>query len=546
MESGNHMNSTPRAPIQEAGVNSKQNETFELSLTEHNVGMNDRILFVNPRLINVCAHLCEKGYSKLYFIDSNEKVYDNKHYTKIRYLYEKHFDIHFPRHFFKAIIIDNLYFKPNTETFVSKNGIIIKCGERDGTSISESGINSMGKLGSIALNETDEKIENETKKSLSTSFMNTIEVVHDSLEFSLPSNVDILCYSTRSDGIRMYSETLSKRMASEYGINSKVVDSTDLITASIVLVEYHTSQGQIKRIIEDISCLLKADKKVILENHGSLQKFGNKLNEIIDNGPIITYRSTEIAEFDQVNKYTLLPHLSYKTIPLLNPEKINEIRLGTFGFIGKQKGIEDIISLSNNLKVHSTILLGIDPAHTGIGDRESKLIKGCKRKKYVTIHKNGEPVQYYDNALVEIYIGNHDDAKIVEQMAKCSHIVFAHRTRMEQSGTISYAKRFSRPIFALDSLQSRIGQIYRYPKFTNLTPLWIFRDSLVESVVSYRRERKRLNRLISEVSKGATTAFGAMFSRRIPSIGNINELDFREIRDEDGIEYLLHILAYQT
>ena len=517
---------------------------IEQLMLELNVLKTDRVLFIGSNYLVLCLHLCKDGYEKLYFIDDKKDIYNYPCYTNIRYFYQKDVKLHFPHHFFKVIIVSDSYSKKSLTDFIYSNGIIIV-----------GNLVSNDKTPAQHLDSKVEKIQevqilmenNSTlfaKKNSTLSKFQVLKVRTSQVENIVPKKLDILCYSGREEGIYIHSKILKERLETEYGMFVNLTDNVRSAQSSLVVVEYHPGSGHFDRLHEDIILLLNGNANVILENHGSLRNFSEPLKKLIDKGLIVTYRSPEIAEQDHIEKYYILPVLTYKNINIPKPVEINEIRIGTFGFIGKQKGTEDIISLALRLKVHAELLLGVSPTDP---DAEKKIMdfKGkYGKRKNISIKIYKKQISYYENSLVNVFIGNHTDKDIIDAMSGCSHIAFAHRTRMEESGTIKYAKRLAKPIFALDSYQARIGQVYRFSKFTNLTPFRLLRDNIIEASLAVNRKEQKLLVSIQQIALSFFVQLKALFKHDSPDKKSLVKMYGSNVRDEDGLDYLSEILKY--
>ena len=517
--------------------NSKKLEEIML---ESNILKTDRILFIGSENLALCLHLCGQGYEKLYLIDNKRNVYNNPCYTDVRYFYQKDFKLHFPFHFFKVILVSNPDFDENLYNYTQGSGAIIT------SNFTINGKLSAENVSPNALSQITSRIPNFSKAngSLENSSLHVFKVGNTETEDLAPKGLDIICYSEKEEGIYIHSKILKERLETEYGMTVNLTDAVNSVQSSFVVVEYHPGYRHFEKLLEDITSLLNRNTKVILENHGSLRKISDPLKRLIDRGLIVTYRSPEIAEQDHIEQYSILPVLTYKNINIQKSVKTDEIRLGTFGFIGKQKGNEDIISLAFKLKVHATLLLGVNPTDLGAEKKILDFEKKYGKRRNISIRVYDRQISYYDNDLVDVFIGNHTDNDIINTMSRCSHIVFAHRTRMEESGTIKYAKRLSKPIFALDSFQSRIGQVYRFSKFTNLTPFRIAKESIIEESIIFLRERKLLGKSIRMIARTLLTQITVQFFGSSPNIDKLKEMSANTIRDEDGIDYLLALLEY--
>jgi hypothetical protein len=115
---------------------------------------------------------------------------------------------------------------------------------------------------------------------------------------------------------------------------------------------------------------------------------------------------------------------------------------------------------------------------------------------------------------------------------------------MEESGTIKYAKRLLKPIFALDSFQSRIGQVYRFSKFTNLTPFRLIMENVVEVGLAVVRGDLKLSTSIQQISRSIVVQLKALFRHDSPNRKSLVKMSRSNIRDDDGLDYMMAILRY--
>lgn len=509
-------------------------------LREHSIGEDDRLLFVGEDNINICLHLYQNGFKKLYLVSRDVNVYDNAYYTEIRYIYEWDRRLHFPDYFFKVVFSNNKY--ENLRNLVDDEGYFFEenlSKEQIDKNKVKSRTENVAKIKTMMSNGASARnavTGNEKKFSV-------YKVFQANLKRKLPNSIDILCYHREREGILIYSELLKFRLKKELAIDAEIVSSVSSVSSSFVIIEFHASYGHLDILTGDIMQLLSENKHVILENHGSLKLLGASLDELIKKGLIVTYRSPEIAEFDKVNRYTLVPLISYMNITYHDAWSTDTPILGTFGYLGNRKGTDEIIYLSAKLKLHSTILLGISPDDSKSTLRINSFINRYSKNRKLTIDVNGENVSEHGGAPIKIHIGNHSDEDIIKYMAGCSHIVFAHRQRMEQSGTMTYAKRLSRPIFALDSFQSRIGQVYRYKKFTGLTPLLLLRDDLVEMIFELLNGRLSIPEFIKIFATSLVKNMQCIFSKDKPTLDDLLKMKASNIRDEDGFEYIVSLMS---
>lgn len=509
------------------------NEEILNQLQSITISKNDRILLISSSVDAIGTYLLYNGYTNLFLLCNRKSVYDLPHYTQIKYVYDKDTELHYPGHFFKLIITPYAYFKMNMPYYIENNGAIIILYPKN-----------------IALlNNFKSDIQTSLDPGkLAVSFEQRYAIITSTGGASikpLEKNVDILCYSHRDEGILIHSKLLKSRLENEYSISVKIKHEMDNDPAPFVIIEYHKGLKNEDQLGRDIQNIIQNGSNVILENHSTIgNELYSKLLRIGNKNIIITYRSCEMAIQDKASAYRLLPVLSYKNIPSLKPFTGNPIRIGTFGFFGKQKGLVDLIRLCKRLKVPAILLLGRNPM--GSEAVFSNAINTIKNK-----YKTDKDIKFLDSvdteiidlSKINIISGIFSDEQIIGYMAKCSHIAFSHRSRMEESGTIKYAKRLNRPIFALDSFQSRIGQVYRFKKFTRSSPFNVFKDSLVESGLALLRRNKALKEILGEIFDSTVVFFDELFSGKTPTIKDLLSLNAKEIRDDDGIEYLINIMT---
>jgi hypothetical protein len=521
-------------------IDQDNSNEFERVIQELSIQKTDRILFIGSGNLSFCLLLCNQAYEKLYLIDTERNVYNNPFYTNIRYLYQKDFKMHFPFHFFKVILVSKSNFDEDLYDYVQGGGAIIASyfnmtGERvkENFAFKMSSRNTSKDVNFNSGNEGQER-----------GSFRIFKVDNAKTEGMLPTKLDIICYSGKEEGIYIHSKILKERLETEYGMLVNLTDTIESVQSSLAVFEYHPGHGKFDRLFEDITSLLNGNTIVILENHGSLRNFTASLKILIDKGLIVTYRSPEIAEQDHIERYSILPVLTYKNINIQQSVKIEEIRIGTFGFIGKQKGTSDIISLAFRLKVQAELLLGVNPTDPSAEKKIVDFKRKYGKRKNISIRIYNKQITHYVNGLVNVYIGNHTDMDIIDTMSKCSHIAFAHRTRMEESGAIKYAKRLSKPIFALDSFQSRIGQVYRFSKFTNLTPFRLLRENIIEASLAVNRKEQKLLVSIEQIALSFFVQLKALFKHDSPDKKSLVKMYGSNVRDEDGLDYLSEILKY--
>ena len=511
----------------------KVSETFPGIMEDLKIDYMSRILIVSAKLSKIAYQLSEKGYKRVYLLGKRKSVYSTPNNTKIRCSFDKNLTLHYPESFFKLVITNLRNFNVTMIDFIPAHSYIIlvfKQWERK------------------AISKLFNNIEIYTNDHIDVKILKTYIILKkESVENNLkprPTNIDILCYINKDEGLFIHSKILKDRLKHELGLISTVKQSLDNNMAPTVIIEYHRNLKKDKQLLEDIKEMVNNKKNVILETHSPIgSEVYLKLLQVPESNLTITYRSNEIAESDQAKNYKILPVLTYSNIPKIPSFDKNETRIGTFGFLGKQKGILEIVNLCRRLKVPALLLLGLNPLSSEKNfNRDINNLRDNLGKQMEIILCTADELNKIDLTKINIVYGNFSDEQIVYFMSKCSHIVFAHRSRLEESGTIKYAKRLNRPIFALDSFQSRLGQVYRFKKFSKETPFLVFRDSLTEATVSFLRKRINYKQFVLGVGESFLTFLDHLVFGSAPGMEIINSMKADDIMDDDGFEYLRCLL----
>lgn len=500
-----------------------------------NLKENHRILIVSGSLTYISDTLLKEGYKKLYLLDNKKSVYSVPYHTKIKCSYEKNLQLFYPKHFFNAIITNGSKFRKTMINFIQEGGQIIILNIIKNSSSKNKLSNKLSSLDRMAFTVTIGQNHILITKISKSSEINS-NVKH--------RNVDILCYSRKEEGILVHSRILKSRLENELGFNVTIKHGLDEKMADVIIIEYHRNLKLDHELLQNIKELIRNSETVILETHSPIgSDLYTKLMGASENKLYITYRSSEVSEMDRANNYTILPVLSYTNIPKLEPIKTDKIRIGTFGFFGKRKGTLEVIELCLRLRIPAILLLGLSPL--GSANSFEEEIFDLK-KKFDKLNElnfcSSEEQNYIDVNKINILYGKFSDEQIIYFMSMCSHIAFSHRSRLEESGTIKYAKRLNRPIFALDSYQAKQGQVYIFKKFSKTTPFYVFKDSMTEAALNFLRRRISYKESISEILESFIILVDQLIFGKIPTLDEIKSLKAEDIMDDDGFEYLTRIL----
>jgi hypothetical protein len=455
--------------------------------------------------------LRELGYTKLYGTSSSRAVYDSPHSTSIRYLYSRTSQTHFPPCFFDCCVALRL---ESTKELGSvseglREGGIAVLAERRNLDPTKVGFKRVGGVtDQIALFQ---KVD--ATKAIEGSSM-------------LDAGISILSYSLEQGGIGEYTRLLEERLSTACGKKAEVVSEPGEASAGTVIVEYANGLVRGRRLVEDVAFLTGRGKNVLVEIHDTLERFDPGDRQRLQGLCTLAYRANEAAERDRVTDYFLLPHLSFANVDPLPFKKVPETVLGSFGFAARYKRTGLLIRMARRLGVPLNLMISINK-EVGIA-KSTDVLKQLEPELGSPVEGEGE----YSRDGVTLRVGFFGVSEIAREMSSCSHIIFAHTSsNFQHSGVMTLAKRFTRPIVAIDSFQAKQAQVVRVKSFTKMSALG---DSVRSFGASFLDGRLELGKLLYD-------ARGIIFRKSITRdflLEHTADLS----RDEDGFEYLKAIL----
>jgi hypothetical protein len=483
------------------------NEEDEIaSFVESNFSKQSRILVVLPEGKEILNTLFNNGFSCLYGISTDKNVYDMPNYNRIRYVYVPSLSTHFPPGFFDCCIV--LKHTSRREIgylreIVKDEGLILAKHETiDEVKQNDNAVRISERIGALMVSKYKER-QSEVK------------------------SISLLCYSQGRGGIAEYTELLQRRLS---GIaETDVINSVEEAQAETVIIEYARGLPLSARIVDDVEKLVSRGKHVIVEVHDSLSNLGKEKIEWLEQRCTLLYRSNESAMYDGVYRYYIMPHISYTNIEPLEPYESMELEMGTFGFANKYKRFDLLIKTARKIGVPLRMLISINEeagkenSMRSISSLEKSI--GAKLDRGMEVKKDG----------ISIKVGYFTVEEIKNEMKYCSHIVFAHRSSsFYHSGTMTMAKRFTRPIIANDSFQSRQAQCIRVSSYILSSEL---KDSLLalgSSILKRRMIGYTLSQLFRTISGKSISTFLLMNTIR------------EQIMDDDGFNYLVSVLKHHS
>jgi SAM-dependent methyltransferase len=152
--------------------------------------------------------------------------------------------------------------------------------------------------------------------------------------------------------------------------------------------------------------------------------------------------------------YTVVPHVLYAPQEETHRDKVGELQIGSFGFAFRHKHFDDVIRLAQRLQVRCKIVATIN-----------NVSKGTLQETTTT----SQELERFSSDTVSVITGFYKDEEILSYLGDCTHIIFAHESRPQVSGSIRFAAQAGVPIIAQDSFQSREAGCLRVPALSAIT-----------------------------------------------------------------------------
>ena len=228
--------------------------------------------------------------------------------------------------------------------------------------------------------------------------------------------------------------------------------------------------------------------------------------------------------------------MSYTNVQI-NNKVPKEILVGTFGYVIKEKRIEEIIQLLTRLKVRGLFILGFNSEVKNSDmstKREMKRIMHIANKNSnVKVINKGQPHPRDKQIIIEV--GNFSDKENIAELKKCTHFVFAQKQSFAPSGSMVYVKRFSgRPIISLDTYQSKFSGVIRVKILNSvLPPLY---DATFDFIWHILTEKRIF------FKKYLIDVYHILKAKPITREFLDKSKEFLPIKEDDGYEYLISVL----
>ena len=446
----------------------------------------------------ILQELHNRGYGNLYGIDTNKRVYDLPLNTKIRYLYGNPENTHMPNSYFDVLILDGSFSNSNdiineSKRILKSNGILVS-----GDSITRNGI--------------------KTKKEV-------------------PKYITILSYTKKFGGIYEYTALLAERLETEYKIKTRIAYNVNEIQSKDVIIECAPGVIQANKMLKDVELLNTAGHRVYVDVHDvTYRKFTRVERMALEEKTTLMYRANELADVDGSTNYTLFPLIAYKSIGFRVPKTDvkDKILLGSFGFVSKEKRIDELINLANTLNVKLKLLFSFGEEGNPKGQEELKV--SVLQKTY----KNKNIIIKFGSFTDRNKKGHFEQKReLIDELSECSHYIFSLKNNLAPSASMQFVKIFNRPIICLNTFQAKQMQVIRFKSFSSrFSAFSNFLNFVVMETGSAILKganvdwndmvRETLDYLTSDPNGKLTTEF----------LRNCNEVT----KTEDGIGYLIEIV----
>lgn len=498
---------------------------------ETGIDEDDRILCLNKSLVSEMLNLCRSGYTNLYIALDSNKIYSFPMYTRIRYVYADPMDTHFPPSFFKSVIIQS------TDSPLSLQNAMTHAFEI----LDDNGLLLL-KMNNISTKEIQFLKEKLASWTQSEAQIHGDFICLRKARTCVPSRqaptLTVLCYSQRTGGISEYAGLLTKRLEKEYFYKVQIKSDPNEVSSDVAIIEYESGLKLAPHLIDDIQILRQRGCEVIIEVHDWLTRskvlsYGDVLQ--IQEKSILLYRANELAELDKAKKYYLCPHISYDINFPSYDHSSEEIVLGSFGFGSYSKRFEKIVSLAERLNVKAKLMISKNDEYVDGEKVFYDVLERLASNKNV-VFVNEDYKDSMNGKKVFIKTGFFSQKEIVDYLAECTHIIFAHKSRPWSSGVMTFAKRLHKPIVALDSFQARQAQVTRVNSFSR-------KEEFITGILGMAKSILALDtRLLLQYMRNVIN------SMLYPSLTKKSLIELRNelTRDEDGLPYLVKVIRSKT
>lgn len=398
--------------------------------------------------------LFKLGYTHLYALGDGS-IYDNPHYEKIKYLYGKTSNTHFPDSFFDFIYATKLedISLPEAERILTRGGTLLikeignfKWGtfqthKKKNKAVKHINIvlPTLGKFEGIA-HTTSNMVRNLNKLGIKVDLYKTIKEAPEKYPtiVEYESSLDVDFTTDRKLIIELHNYTLT---------------SVD-ISLKRIITDWNYTAWFTNSIIEKLKTNPRyflwlgnsfLHKTILPSNTSKVLMASQKDNP----NYILLARSNELAEAAKLRKYYLMPHCnveSPKNQPKLAPNV--PLRIGSFGFAAHYKDFQSFCEVAIRLNIPAILLLSINHL-------QSNAIK--QTRGYAEELKE----QYDGKGKLTVKIGTFPEAELRKLLAPCTHLMAFQHEVFNVSSSMRLMVSLGKPVIANKIYQSREAQVIR-------------------------------------------------------------------------------------
>jgi hypothetical protein len=411
--------------------------------------------------------LIEKGYSHIYAISEDPQIYASPHYTKIKYLFARRNNTHYPDSFFDVTIITNAEYlsHPEAKRITINKGTIITG--------SDKGWNA------------EKVIKPELKRPKE---INVVLATFGTFEGTVHTTDNMI------EGLKRYGITCHKYKTVTESPKDRITIvewegalGADFPTDRELIIELHaffnkTISFSFKRLLTDPIYgfwLLKnfggievSPKRLILDPGYSiwLAKFllgkvnfsapymlnWDKVLEAIKvRGNVVMMRSNELGEYCNFSDYYLMPHSAQPKQDTPIDVKA-PLCLGTYGFAAPYKGFENVCDVAKKLNIPLLMFLSVNHLHKAAIKDTLSYAEHLKKA-------------YNGKKKIHIEIGNFPQDELRKKLAPCTHLLSLQNEVPNISSSMRLMVAMNKPVISTDIWQAKEAQVIRVKKLSDIT-----------------------------------------------------------------------------
>lgn len=442
---------------------------------QNNIKDNIRILVVDVKGDNILLSLLSKGYNKLFGIGNTELIYNMPSYFKIKYTYANPLDTHFPNNFFDFIIAINIDSRSTESTIWTEmgrilvdNGILVIKGSNSANPLPDSNFirSNLKLISSLKISKDGDSALHVIKsiKITKTNYIKNVCIIHPHLGMNdshyylhlrdkfVKDGIDVSVVKSEFDCPVNSIEIYELESGQYFKLPE---DHNCIIETHSVLVSNKNFKTKIKVLVLFGLAIFFKKYKNIKRKYIEFLKWEKYYKDNIEHYPNLLLRCNEFGKYLNINRYTLMPHISYD-INIKAADKNSPIKIGSFGAAKHYKHFEEICQLG--IKLNVPVIIVATVVDEPIAKQESEETAKWLINKFKNF-KN-----------IKIFTGYFTNEEIAEKLSSCTHLIFAQdEGRFWTSGSMRFAAALGKPVIASDSWQAKEASVLRVKNIKSIT-----------------------------------------------------------------------------